>query len=407
MQLSLFQPLDNEKVLLDLFQAYFDARRNKRNTINALKFEKNFESELFRLHDEIISWTYKPQPSICFIINKPVKREIFAATFRDRVIHHFIYNHIYETFDKSFINDSYSCREGKGTHYGIKRIDKFIRSCSENYHKDCYILKLDISGYFMAINRELLYKKVMSLLERKTSKLSVSLPLLDDLIRQTVFNDPTKNCIMRGNQKDWNGLPNSKSLFYSRKGCGLPIGNLTSQLFSNVYLNEFDHFVKRDLHIKHYGRYVDDFVIIHSDKTYLKSIIPIIKNYLNDELGLILHPGKVYLQHYTKGVQYLGAFIKPYRIYPAKRTRAQFYDSIINQNNIVADRKPTMDEQDAFVSSINSYLGLMKHYSSYNFRKKLLYKNVSGYWWNYVYLSGGIARLVKLEKTYTGGIRGF
>jgi len=148
-QLNLFSEIDKDKITLDLFQAYFDARKNKRNTINALAFEKHLEANLFALTNEIIEHKYTPKPSICFVVDKPVKREIFAADFRDRVVHHFIYNYVSLIFEKTFINDSYSCRKGKGTHYGIKRIDHFIRSCSQNYSKDCYILKLDIKGYFM------------------------------------------------------------------------------------------------------------------------------------------------------------------------------------------------------------------------------------------------------------------
>lgn len=118
------------KIVTDLFQAYFDARKNKRSTQNALAFEKHFESYIFELADEIMEKRYTIKPSICFIVNKPVKREIFAADFRDRVVHHLIYNYISPIFEKVFINDSYSCRVGKGTHYGISRVEHFIRSCS-------------------------------------------------------------------------------------------------------------------------------------------------------------------------------------------------------------------------------------------------------------------------------------
>ena len=152
MQLSLFKKQNEDRILTDLFQAYFDARRNKRNTMNALAFEQHFEEHIFQLYEEIISGNYIPNRSICFIVNQPVKREIFAANFRDRVVHHLIYNYVSSIFEGTFINDSYSCRVGKGTHYGIGRIDHFIRSCSQNYTKDAYILKLDIQGYFMSIN---------------------------------------------------------------------------------------------------------------------------------------------------------------------------------------------------------------------------------------------------------------
>jgi retron-type reverse transcriptase len=187
LQLKLFETENAQKLTIDLFSAYFNARKNKRNTINALAFEKHFESSLFNLCDDIIDYRYIPKPSICFIVDSPVKREVFAADFRDRVVHHLIYNYISPIFEKIFINDSYSCRIGKGTHYGIKRIDHFIRSCSRNYTRDCYILKLDIKGYFMAMNKTLLFQKVKKELVKRKNKLNFDLPLVLYLIEKTIF----------------------------------------------------------------------------------------------------------------------------------------------------------------------------------------------------------------------------
>ena len=382
-QLSLFGKQNEDKILTDLFQAYFDARRNKRNTINALAFEQHFEENIFRLYEEIISGNYNPSRSICFIVNQPVKREIFAANFRDRVIHHFIYNYISPIFEGTFINDSYSCRVGKGTHYGIKRIDHFIRSCSQNYSKDCFILKLDIQGYFMSINRRLLFHKVKQVLFSKLNHIEFDLSLLLGLIEKTIFNDPTKNCVVKGKKRDWKGLPKDKSLFTTQQNCGLPIGNLTSQLFGNIYLNALDHFVKRNLKIKNYGRYVDDFILVHKNKKHLKSLIPIIRDYLSKELMLTLHERKIYLQHYSKGVKYLGSVIKPHRIYVANRTKGNFYENIQKQNEIVRDHKPTEEEKAQFISSMNSYLGILQHYKTYRMRKRMLFETLSAWWWNY------------------------
>ena len=389
MQKTLFDNQNEEKLLEDLFQAYFDARKNKRNTVNALAFEQHFEDEIFQLYDEIRTGNYTPSRSICFIVDTPVKREIFAANFRDRVVHHLIYNYIAPIFDKTFINDSYSCRLGKGTHYGIKRIDKFMRSCSQNYSKDAYILKLDIKGYFMAINRGLLFEKVKQTLYSKLHQINFDLSLVLDLIKKTIFNDSTKDCIVKGKKEDWIDLPLDKSLFHTKPDCGLPIGNLTSQLFGNIYLNELDHFIKRDLNIKYYGRYVDDFVLIHKSKNYLKSLIKQLSTFLRSTLNLIMHPQKIYLQHISKGVKYLGAVIKPYRIYIANRTKGNFYNSIMEQNKVVKNSKPTIEEKEKFVSCMNSYLGIMSHYKTYTMRKRMLFENLSGWWWNYAYLSGG------------------
>jgi len=195
-------------------------------------------------------------------------------------------------------------------------------------------------------------------------------------------------------------LPKTKSLFYASEDCGLPIGNLTSQLFGNIYMTIFDQFVKRDLGIRYYGRYVDDFVLIHHDKNYLNSLIPILSNFLFSNLNLVLHPKKIYLQHYTKGVKFLGAVIKPNRIYIARRTKGNFYEAIEKHNSVVNERKPTEEEVFEFISSMNSYLGVMKHYRTYKLRKGMLFKNLSGWWWNYVYLSGGITKFVlKRKKT--------
>ena len=135
--------------LADLFAAYADCRRNKRRTMNALAFEVDYERELIALHEDINTGIYQPRRSIAFVVDKPVKREIFAADFRDRVVHHLIINKLNPLLEKEFIYDSYACRAGRGTHFGIQRIDRFIRQSSLNYTTDCYVLKLDIQGFFV------------------------------------------------------------------------------------------------------------------------------------------------------------------------------------------------------------------------------------------------------------------
>jgi len=389
-----------DKLLIDLFRAYYDARRNKRSTINALAFETNYESNLFKLYQEIKSGKYKISPSICFISFEPVQREIFAADFRDRIIHHLIYNYISPFFERLFINDSYSCRKGRGTSYGIKRLNHFIRSCSDNYKRDCYILKLDIKGYFMAIDHSLLYQKVEKILNRFRREADFDVDLILSLIHQVIFHDHTKHCCLKGRRSDWQGLPKTKSLFYAEKNKGLPIGNLTSQLFGNVYLNDFDYFVKHKLGCKYYGRHVDDFVIVHQDKEYLKSIIPLLKEYLQNELSLELHSEKIYLQHFSKGVFFFGVIIKPYRIYIRNQTKGNFYKKIKYWNNFLAERQYKLNEESLkqFLSSVNSYLGIMKHYNTYNLRKRTLIQNLSAYFWNHVYISNNYSKLVSKKK---------
>ena len=377
----------------ELFQAYFDCRSNKRNTANALAFEMSYASKLIKLCEEINNGTYTPGRSIAFVVDKPVKREIFAADFRDRIVHHLIINKLNPLFEKKFIYDSYACRTGKGTHFGIERVNKFIRQCSDNYTKNAYILKLDIEGFFMHIDKNILFNRLQTFINEKY--VQPDKDLIIELCRKVIFNDPTKNCFIKGRKSNWNNLPATKSLFHSPVDCGLPIGNLTSQIIANFYMDSFDHYVKHDLQIRYYGRYVDDFIIVHPDKEYLKSLIPILSNFLLSTLKLNLHPRKIYLQSYENGVQFLGVVIKPHRTYIARRTKGNFYKIIEQWNQLIREKKILNTEEiNTFISSINSYLGTMKHYKTYKLRKKMLLQNLSAYFWNHFYISGGYSKVV-------------
>ncbi|KTD63460.1 reverse transcriptase/maturase family protein [Legionella shakespearei] len=382
--------------LADLFQAYRDCRKNKRNTMNALAFEVDYEDELLALWDEIQSGTYRPGRSIAFIVNKPVKREIFAARFKDRVVHHLIINQLNPLFEKIFIHDSYACRKGKGTHRGILRASRFIRQCSQNAIQDCFILKFDIRGFFMAIDKSILWRRLHDFIVQYYSGDDYELLLF--LCYQVVMNDPTRNCFIKGGEENWDGLPPDKSLFHSKPHCGLPIGNLISQIFANFYMNPFDHFMKHDLGLNYYCRYVDDALVAHEDRAYLQELIPVIFDFLSVKLKLTLHPRKIYLHHYSKGVTFLGMHIKPHCILPGKRIKGNFYDAIVRHNKVVIERKPTKDEQRAFLCSVNSYPGILKHYNTYGFRKRMLFRHLSIWWWNLMYCSGGCAKLVSRQR---------
>lgn len=364
--------------------------------MNALQFEADYESNLIELCAEINQGSYQLGKSIAFMVSKPVKREIFAADFRDRVVHHLIINKLNPLFEKVFIHDSYACRLGKGTHFGIRRADRFIRKCSHNYTNDCYVLKLDIQGFFMHIDKHILFTRLTDFIKDKYQQADQSILL--SLCQKIIYNDPTQNCIIKGDRSLWNGLPPDKSLFHSRPNCGLPIGNLTSQIFANFYMNVFDHFIKHDLGVRYYCRYVDDFLLVHQDRNYLKSLIPQIADFLQSQLQLTLHPKKIYLEHYTHGVQFLGVVIKPHRIYVAHRIKGNFYTAMEKQNKICKDKSPTKEQKASFLCVINTYLGLMKHYKTYGLRKKML-KNLSPWWWNHHYASGGYVKLTAKQKT--------
>lgn len=377
--------LTKQALLLDLYSAFFCAKRHKSNRPYVVYFEKRLDENLRSLCDDLFSRTYKPEPSSCFIVERPKKREVFAAQFRDRVVHHLYYNYTHEMFERTFIEDCYSCIPGRGTLYGVLRMASHIRKESRNYHEKCYAMKLDKRGYFMHINRHKLeeiasdsIKKMSTHLVEKGCRQTwgdvFDVDFVLWLTHEIVLLDPKTNCRIAGDIKNWDGLDRNKSLFYTNEGCGLPIGNLTSQLLSNVYLNKFDQFMKRELGCKHYGRYVDDSYIISRDKNWLKSLVPKIRNFLMQELGLELHMGKLHIVKVENGVEFLGAFIKPYRIYISHESLWRMYKHILGME---------YSDMGAVWRSINSFLGILAHYSSFNIRASMFLNTdmlkISGY----------------------------
>ncbi len=217
MQFDLFNVPKTElpKIKLEeLFEAYFACRNNKRNTTNAIAFEVDYENNLVQLCNDINDGTYQIGKSIAFIVNHPVKREIFAADFRDRIIHHWLIAKLNPLFEKEFINDSYACRVGKGTHFGIKRVSSFIKYASKKYTQDCYILKLDILGYFMHINRNILFEK-LQLFITQNYKFDDK-ELVTSLCQKIIYNDPTQNCIIKGKNQIGMAYQKIKACFIVR-----------------------------------------------------------------------------------------------------------------------------------------------------------------------------------------------
>ena len=382
--------ISREQLLLDLYKAFKDARRHKRKKPYVLQFSENLEENLIDLRDEIIEGRYTPRPSTCFIITDPKVREVFAADFRDRIVHHLYYNYTHVLFERTFITDSYSCIKNRGTHWGIDRLEHHIRSVSRNYTRPCYVMKLDIRGYFMHIRRERLLQLCRdTLLKMRThrsdekgktwsEKLDYGLVLY--LTEVIIMNNPLIDCHRRGAASDWDDLPPSKSLFYSPQGCGLPIGNLTSQLFSNVYLNHYDQFMKRVLRCKAYGRYVDDSYVVSNHKSALRELIPRVEAFLEEELGLTLHPYKLVICDVKHGVGFLGAYLKPYRRYIHNESLRRVKEGVAALRQV--------HDAEALRASIDSYLGVMSHYASYNLRRKVFC--TQSFLFRYGYFGGGV-----------------
>ena len=352
-------------LLADLIVAYHDARRHKRGLDYQTRFEMNQERELVRLRDELIERRYVARPSSCFIIHDPKMREVFAAEFRDRVVHHLFYNYTHEIFERTFIADSYSCIEGRGTHYGVERLKHHLLSCSHNWSKPCYVLKLDIKGYFMSINRARLLARCRELLKKQRDP-ALDLDLVEYLLESICMLNPVENCRIIGDRSEWAQLPPEKSLFHSKSGCGLPIGNLSSQLFSNIYLGALDDFMKRELKCRHYGRYVDDAYVVGATKEELFAVVPKVRDFLRDELELELNETKVCVIDAYKGVEFLGAYVKPYRTYPSNRSLKR-----------MRGRMKSLDWQEGsrqLQSRVNSMLGVLSHYDCWHVRKVLVWQ---------------------------------
>jgi retron-type reverse transcriptase len=369
--------LTRKQLILDLHAAFQLAKRHKSNKPYVLHFERKLKRNIEKLADNLLSRTYKPEPSTVFIVERPKKREVFAAQFRDRVVHHLYYNYTHELFERTFVADTYSCIEGRGTHYGIERLAQHIRQESHNYQRECYVMKMDKRGYFMHIDRKILLDIVLKTLRRMKNhriahghKLTwgnwIDIDFVEWLSEEIIMLDPKRHCKMVGTVDDWEGLDHSKSLFYTMDGCGLPIGNLTSQLLSNVYLNEFDQFMKRKLKCKHYGRYVDDSFVVSVDRQRLLSMVPEIREFLQDRLHLELHMGKLHIVNVRYGAEFLGGFVKPYRTYISNESLNRMTNSVAAMNM----RNP----HDVW-ASVNSFLGVLYHYASFNIRTRMFFNS--------------------------------
>lgn len=354
----------SEEVHRRLYRAFEEAARHKRSTQDECLFEMNLFEELSLLHFDILHGTYHPSPGIAFIVTDPVKREVFAAPFRDRVVHHFLYDVVAPWWETRLIYDTYSCRPGKGTNFGVERLARQIRQASRNYTRRVYVAKFDIQGYFMSLPRQGLYDRVLWGLNRQFPNRSPMYDIQKNLWHEVIFDDPTKNVRRKGNISLWDDLPLSKSLFHQPRGCGIVIGNLSSQLLSNIYMDPFDRFVKNDLGYKYYGRYVDDFYIILTEEQlpYLKENVRTIELKLS-EMRLKLHPKKRSLQEAYHGTPFLGWVVYPGWIVPAKRIRNNFYHALERLESGHGD-----------VESIISYLGLMSHYNSKTAIGKIFYR---------------------------------
>lgn len=352
-----------------LYQAYLDCRKNKRKTTNALKFEWDLERNLFQLEKELQTKNYRPGSSVCFVVKDPCPREIFAATFRDRIIHHLLVKEIEEMGERAFIFDSFACRKNKGTHLGIKRLRYFLRKITGNYRKEAYYLQLDISSFFMSIDHYILY----SLFKKLILKQNKSFQWKENILwlgKTIIFHNPTKNYTVKGSSSFFSLIPDQKSLFFASPNKGLPIGNYSSQFFANLYLNELDQFVKRELNSKYYVRYVDDFILLNQDKKTLKLWKNKIEIFLKQTLKLRLNSKKEKTQPTKIGIDFLGYIVKTDYVLVLQRVVQRLKNKLAEFAKNKKDDLPL----DKKLATINSYYGHFQHASGFKLRRSI-YQN--------------------------------
>ena len=354
----------------NLYRNYLKCRRNKRNTINALRFEFNAEENLLKLSEELKNKTYQPIRSVCFIVERPKMREIIAADFRDRVVHHLLIERLEAIYERIFIHDSYACRKGKGLHKAVERVREFIRKGSKNGRGKLFFIHMDIKNFFMSIDKNNLYE----LLRKKVKD--------EDLLRLAhviIFHSPTENCVIKGKKHLLNCLPPHKSLFHTPEGRGLPIGNLTSQFFANVYLNELDQYVKHTLKRRYYVRYCDDFLIMDKSPERLEQVKRDIDEFVKHRLNLFLNKKHGKVLPVSNGIDFLGYIIRQDYMLARRRVVNNlkeklnwFEDRLVSEKEDVKIVKYDYVLLEKLRSVIASYLGHLKWADTYRLRSAIL-----------------------------------
>jgi len=309
----------------NLCEAWCEFLRGKKSKKDVAEFSLNLSQNIFRLHEDLRTKVYRHGAYEAFSISDPKPRSIHKAMVRDRLLHHAIYRVLYPHFDKKFIYDSYSCRHLKGTHRALERFNQFVGQVSESDSRTCWILKCDVRKFFASIDQATL----IGIVKRHISDAD-TIWLIETVVGSFQSTGP---------------------------GRGLPLGNLTSQLLVNVYMNEFDQFVKHGLKQKHYIRYADDFVIMHHDKGVLMEVLPKVHDFLEERLKLSLHPNKIFLKTAASGVDFLGWVHFPHHRVLRTTTKKRMFKKISD-----SEKKPEV---------VQSYLGLLSHGDANDLKKKI------------------------------------
>lgn len=341
----------------ELYEAYIICLKNKKRKVGTYSFvNENLCKNLINLMYELNSYKYIPQPSNCYVITDPALREIYAAQFSDRIVQHFYMKEIENILEEELIDGCCSCRKGRGTEYALKLLKKYLIETSNYGKEECFFLKIDLSGYFMSIDRNLISEKFTNLILRKyKGKHKKLLLYLTPIIFQ---NNPALNCKYKCNHSMIEKVPARRKM-QKESDYGMAIGNLTAQAASNLNLSDFDSYVINELGLTKYVRYVDDIVIISRDKKKLFNNLSNISKKLS-ETNQVMSKKKTKIDTVYHGVPFLGKVSYPYGYQKAtKQVIIRMYQKA----------KKLSAKEDYLVAKLNSQIGILKNY---NCRKLIL-----------------------------------
>ena len=334
--------------LENIFLKWEEFRKSKKGKKDVIFFERYLENNLFKIHEILKNRTYTPGAYTHFYIRDPKLRIIHKASVFDRVVHHIVSKELETIFEPTFYAHSYSCRKNKGTHKGVWAFKRMAMAVSKNDTKTCWVLKCDVKKFFASMNHK---------------------TLIETLIRK--INDEDFIFLL---EKIITGFHSDRTIDLNNKK-GVPIGNLTSQHFANIYLDKFDQFVKQKLRVKYYIRYADDFAILANDRKYLEDLVDPIQRFLGSELDLELHQNKIIFKKFSGGIDFLGYVIFPNFTLPRTKTKRRLFRKIKQRIEEYKNDQITFEKLN---QTIQSYLGYLSHANSYKFKKDL--KNLVWFW---------------------------
>ena len=358
-----------EVSLRELYQAWHAARRKKRPSRNQLAFELQSIDRLLALQESIHARTWSPAPTTCFVAKQPKAREIHAPDFGDRVVHHWLVPQLEAVIEPRFIHDSYANRRGKGTHAAVKRLQAFVRQVASGQGGGWY-LQLDVHNFFNSIHRPTLWRMLKPRLV-KAGLSGSAMHVTHALLRHPVER---QGVIHRGTPAERALVPPHKRLENAAPGCGLPIGNLSSQFFANVYLDALDQFVKHTLKAKRYLRYVDDFVLVHHDRAQLEVWRQQIEHFLGKQLRLGLKADQR-LRPLSTGIDFLGYVVYPTHTRVRRRVIAhatERLDTWHREHKVAAGVRATPEQLQQVDAIWASYTGHFRHANAHWLRQRLL-----------------------------------